>query len=301
MPTRPGLLGFRIAATSTDGIDWPAMRETWARAGASGVFDAGWVSDHVSDAGRERGGSAFEAFTSLAALATSVAGLWAGVAVAANTFRHPALLAKQATVLDNITGGRFILGIGAGWHVGEHEQFGIPLPPIEERFARYEHAVEVIAALFSPAARVEPGVTLDDPYYPLRCATNDPPPIRPEGPAIWLGGQKRRGIALAARFAEGWPMPGNRPGDVAYFSQKRDEIRRALEAVGRDPDAFTFAAQLSSGLTDADRREALETATAFVQAGASHVIIGVPGRLGPDGLDAMAAQVAVPLRERAGA
>ena len=159
----------------------------------------------------------------------------------------------------------------------------------------------MIAALFSPAARVEPGVTLDDLYYPLRGATNDPAPLRPEGPAIWLGGQKRRGIALAARFAEGWPMPGNRPGDVAYFSQKRDEIRRALEVAGRDPDAFTFAAQLSSGPTDADRREALETARAFVRAGANHLIIGVPGRQGPDGLDAMAVQVAIPLRERAGA
>jgi len=97
---------------------------------------------------------------------------------------------------------------------------------------RQAYAHDVQASTFSEAARRPPGVTLDDPFYPLREATNEPRPVRPEGPAIWLGGQRRRGIGLAVRYEEGWVMPGNRPGDVAYFSQKRDEIRRALEAAG---------------------------------------------------------------------
>ena len=67
-----------------------------------------------------------------------MAGKWIGIAVAANTFRHPAVLAKEATVLDIVTGGRFILGVGAGWHAGEHEALGIPLPAPAERFDRYE-------------------------------------------------------------------------------------------------------------------------------------------------------------------
>ncbi len=125
--------------------------------------------------------------------------------------------------------------------------------------------------------------------------------MRPGGPAIWLGGQKRRGIALAARYAEGWPMPGNRPGDVPYFSAKRDEIARALEAAGRDPAAFTFAAQVSCGATAASRREALETARAFLAAGANHVILGVPATMAPDGLAVVADEVAEPLAERAAA
>jgi alkanesulfonate monooxygenase SsuD/methylene tetrahydromethanopterin reductase-like flavin-dependent oxidoreductase (luciferase family) len=238
--------------------------------------------------------------TLLAALAGRVPGLWVGVAVASNTFRHPAVLAKAATVLDQVTGGRFVLGLGAGWHAGEHEQFGIPLPALRERFDRFESAVGVVSALFSEAARRPPGVTLDDPFYPLREATNEPPPVRPEGPAIWLGGQQRRGIALAARYAEGWVMPGNRPGDVAYFSQKRDEIRRALEAVGRDPDDFTFAGQLNAGGSPRERREGRETALEFLRAGADHLIIGVPGRLGADGLRGMATEVARPARDAAG-
>ena len=128
--SKPGLVGFRISATESTGLDWPRIDETWALAGELGVFDAGWMSDHVSDASRDRNGPAMESLTAIAALAHRVPGKWVGLAVAANTFRHPALLAKSATVIDNVTGGRFVLGLGAGWHAGEHEAFGIPLPPL---------------------------------------------------------------------------------------------------------------------------------------------------------------------------
>ncbi len=296
--TRPGLVGFRISATESAGLDWTRIDETWALAGELDVLAAGWLSDHLSDASRERHGPAFEALTLAGALARRVPGKWLGIAVLSNTFRHPALVAKAATVLDNVTGGRFILGLGAGWHEGEHEAFGIPLPPLRERFDRYEGALRVLTALFSDAAGMAPGVSLDDPFYPLREATNEPPPIRPGGPAIWLGGQHRRGIALAARYAEGWPLPGNRPGDVTYFAAKREELSRALEAVGRDPGAFSFAAQLSCGTTPATRRSALDTARRFVRAGATHVILGVPAGVAPGGLAAVAREVAEPLLER---
>ncbi len=299
--SRPGLVGFRISASESTGLDWSRIDETWALAGELGVFDAGWMSDHLSDAVRERNGPAMESLTTVAALAHRVPGKWIGIAVAANTFRHPALLAKSATVIDNVTGGRFILGLGAGWHEGEHDAFGIPLPALPERYDRFESALRVLTAMFSDEARRSPGVTLDDPSFPLRGATNEPGPVRPGGPSIWLGGQKTRGIALAARYAEGWPMPGNRPGDVAYFGAKRDEIARALEAAGRDPAAFTFAAQLSCGATADSRREALETARAFLAAGANHVILGVPAAMAPDGLAVVADEVAEPLAERAAA
>ncbi len=296
MPTRPGVAGFRVSGGG-DPLDWSRLAEMWAAAGESGAFDAGWMSAHLTDATRERGGGAFESITALAALSQYLPRRWVGVAVASNTFRYPSMLAKQASVLDNATGGRFVLGVGAGWHEGEHEQFGIPLPPMAERFERYEHAVAVLAALFSSQARSASGVTIDDPFYPLRNATLDPAPIRPEGPAIWLGGQRRRGIALAARYAEGWIMPGNRLGDVAYFTQKRDEVASAVEVAGRDVSAFSFAAQMSGGGTDAERREALETARAFMRAGATHVILAVPSRLGTDGVARVAEAVAAPLAQ----
>ena len=295
LPERPGLVGVRLSATQVSGLDWHRIDETWAAAGEEHAVSAAWLSDHLSDASRERRGPAFESLTLAGALAHRVGGKWVGIAVASNTFRHPAVLAKAATVLDNVTAGRFILGLGAGWHEGEHDAFGIPLPPVRERFDRLESTVHVLRALFSDEARHRPGVSLDDPFYPLHDATNEPPTVRHGGPLLWIGAGKPRGIALMARYASGWPMPGNRPGDVAYFAASRDAISRALEAAGRDPASFSFAAQLSCGITPAERRTALATARKFVAAGATHVILGLPASIAPDGMSAVADEVAEPL------
>jgi alkanesulfonate monooxygenase SsuD/methylene tetrahydromethanopterin reductase-like flavin-dependent oxidoreductase (luciferase family) len=298
--TRPGLLGFRTAPIASQGLDWQTLDAIWAAAGEHDVFSAGWMSDHLTDASVDRGGGAFESLTTAAALAHRVPGKWIGIAVLANTFRHPSLVAKAATVLDNATGGRFVLGLGAGWHEGEHEAFGIPLQAMPERFARYESAVATLAALFSDAARRPPGVTREDPYYPLAEATLEPAPIRAGGPALWLGGQRRRGIALAARFADGWVMPGNRAGDVAYFGEKRDALRTALEAEGRDPGGFAFAAQVNVPSDGDGRRRARDNALEFVHAGADHITLGIVARDGPTALEAMASEVAQPVADAAG-
>lgn len=298
MADRPGLLGFRIAATAGAGLDWRRLDDTWALAGELGAFDAGWMSDHLSDAARERGGPSFESFTMAAALAHRFPG-WVGIAVVSGTFRHPALTAKAATVIDNATGGRFVLGLGAGWHAGEHRAYGIPLPPPAERFDRLESGLRVISALFSAAAGQPEGVSLDDPYWPLDGATNLPGPVRRGGPPIWLGVGRPRGIALAARYATGWPMPGNRPGDLAYFSAQRDRLRRALEAEGRDPGEFTFAAQLAADAS-LDLVALRDQAIGFLRAGANHIILGLPASAAPDGLRRLATEVAIPVREAAG-
>jgi alkanesulfonate monooxygenase SsuD/methylene tetrahydromethanopterin reductase-like flavin-dependent oxidoreductase (luciferase family) len=295
LPAHPGLVGVRMSATEQAGLDFHRIDETWAAAGEEHVVSACWLSDHLSDASRERNGPAFEGMSLAAALARRVPGKWVGIAVASSTFRHPAVLAKAATVLDNVTAGRFILGVGAGWHEGEHDAFGIPLPPLRERFDRFESTLRVLTALFSDAARARPGVTLDDPFYPLRDATNEPPPIRHGGPLVWVGATKPRGLSLLAKYASGWPMPGNRPGDVAFFSESRSAILRALEAAGRDPSGFSFAAQMSCGVTPADRKKALLTARQFVAAGATHVILGLPASIAPDGMTALADEVAEPL------
>jgi alkanesulfonate monooxygenase SsuD/methylene tetrahydromethanopterin reductase-like flavin-dependent oxidoreductase (luciferase family) len=289
-------IGFK---TTPINVAWQTLDEIWDAAGTLEIFTAGWMADHLTDATRERGGQSWEAFSLMAALAHHVPGKWLGHAVLANTFRHPALVAKQATVMDHVTRGRFIVGIGAGWHEGEHSAFGIPLPPIRERIDRLQSAVGVLRALFSDAARSEPGVTLEDPFYPLRHAVNDPAPLSPGGPSIWLGGQKPRGIALAARAGSGWLMPGNRAGEIDYLVEKRDAMLRALEAIGRDPSGFTFAAQVSCGASEAGRRAALDAARAFNEAGAQHLILGFAPGLGPEVLGAIAREVAEPLAELA--
>lgn len=290
--TAGGRIGFK---TSPQNVDWTTLDETWALAGELDVFDAAWMNDHLTDPARDRGGASFEALTLAAALAHRVRGKWIAHGVLANTFRHPALLAKAATVLDQVTGGRFIVGLGAGWHEREHLDFGIPLPPIRERIDRFESAVETLKALFSAEAATT-GVTRPDPFYPLDGARNDPPPLTPGGPPIWLGGQKRRGVALAARLADGWIMPGDRAGDVDYLRTKRDEMLRGVEAAGRDPSLLAFAGQVAVR-PDADgRRQALRSAQAFVAAGATHVVLGTAASGGPQVLRQLADGVAEPLR-----
>jgi alkanesulfonate monooxygenase SsuD/methylene tetrahydromethanopterin reductase-like flavin-dependent oxidoreductase (luciferase family) len=277
-------------------IDWPRLDEWFTAVGEQPLYRAVWVADHLTDSATPRGGPGWEALTTVAALAHRVPGRWIGIGVLSNTFRHPSVLAKQATVLDHVTGGRFILGIGAGWHEGEHDQLGIDLPPLRERFDRFESSLRVLRALFSDAARQPPGVTLETPHVTLRDATNEPPSVRPGGPPIFHGGQKPRGLALAGRYGDGWVIPMGNSGDLAYWNERRDAIRRAMDEAGRDFDReFVMTAQVQCGRTADDRREARERAQVLLANGAGHVVFGVSAALGPDGIRAVTTEVAEPL------
>lgn len=290
--------------TSPQSVDWPTLDAAWARIGEHEVFDAVWMNDHLTDIGQERAGPSFEAFTAMAALAHHVPGKWLGHAVMSATFRHPSVLAKAATVMDHATGGRFILGLGAGWFEPEHTPFAIPFPPMPERFDRFESAVHTIRALFSAEAATDAGVTRPDPFYPLVGATNDPPPVTAGGPRIWLGGQKRRGIALAAAAADGWLLPAvtadKNPTDMTYFADRRDALLAALADVGRDPSTFALTAQVPMGSTAATRADGLAAALEAVRLGATQVILGMPPRLGAVGVDEVVGTVAEPLRDAIG-
>jgi alkanesulfonate monooxygenase SsuD/methylene tetrahydromethanopterin reductase-like flavin-dependent oxidoreductase (luciferase family) len=290
--------------TSPQNVDWATLDAAWARIGEHAVFDSVWMNDHLTDVSQDRHGPSFEALTAMAALVHRVPGKQVGHGVLSATFRHPVVLAKAATVLDHATEGRFIVGLGAGWHEGEHLPFGIPMPPMPERFDRFESTVHVLRALWSPAAAAPPGVTRPDPYYPLTEATNEPAPRTPGGPPLWLGGQKRRGIALAAAVADGWLLPAvvalGSPSDLDYFSEKHDALLAAMAEIGRDPATFEIAAQVPTGTTADDRRWALDQARDAARRGATKVILGMPPRLGPAGVDDVARDVAVPLRESLG-
>lgn len=300
--TRPTRIGIK---TSPQAVDWTTLDAVWARISEHDVFDSVWLNDHLTDFAATSGGASLEALTTLAALIHRVPGKWVGHAVLSATFRQPAVLAKAATVLDNATGGRFILALGAGWHVGEHQAFGIPLPPMPERFDRYVSAVHVLRALWSVDARQPPGVTRPDPFFPLINATNEPPPLTAGGPPLWLGGSRRRGIALTAMLADGWVMPAvhvdtGRPTDLDDFSDRRAALDAALQAAGRDPATFDFGAQISTGASAEDRARALALGREAIERGTTHLIIGIRPSLGPDVVDAVAREVAEPLRQSLG-
>jgi len=294
-------IGFK---TSPQDVDWATVDATWREAGAlttepGGGFDSGWLNDHLANMDAAKPGPSLEALTVLATLIHHVPGLLVGHAVLSNTFRHPVLLAKAAVVLDHATRGRFVVGLGAGWFEGEHEPFGLDLPPLGERIDRLVSAVDTLRVLWSREAAVPPGVTRPDPHYPLHDAVGAPAPFTPGGPPIYLGGQGPRGIRLAARTAAGWLQPGTNAGDVAYLVEKREAIFAALDAEGRDPAAFDVVGQVMTGANAASRREAVSAASRMIDAGATHVILGMPAALGPDGLRVVARECLAPLRELA--
>jgi alkanesulfonate monooxygenase SsuD/methylene tetrahydromethanopterin reductase-like flavin-dependent oxidoreductase (luciferase family) len=287
-------IGFR---TSPQNTDWASLEAAWEEAGRHDVFDSGWLNDHLTDPGLERGGPSFESMTALAALVHHVPGKTVGQTVLAATFRHPSVLAKQALTLDHLTGGRYILALGAGWHAGEHVTFGIDLPPIGERFDRYEAAVRVIKALFSEAATGPPGVTLEAPPFRLSGATMEPAPIRPGGPPLWLGGQGPRGLRIAARYADGWNFASNLDGSPSGFVDRRDALLRACEAIGRDPSELIISTQIIIPGERAARRAATERAIAYGREGSQEILLTTPAREGAAGIRRLATEVAARLRD----
>ena len=286
--------------TSPQNVTWAQLEDAWAEAGRQLAFDSAWMNDHLGLPGRDRGGSSFEPLTALAALAHLVPGKTIGQTVLSATFRHPAILAREALTLDHITGGRYVLGIGAGWHEWEHHAFGIELPPIGERLTRLEAQVRVIRALFGDAARAEPGVRLDAPPYRLDGATQEPSPIRPGGPAIWLGGQGPRGLRIAARVADGWNYASNLDGTLEGFIERRDTIRRECDAIGRDPSELELSVQVIIPPEGAPRREATDAAIAYGRAGAEHILLTTLGSEGAVGIRRLATEVAAPIRDALG-
>jgi alkanesulfonate monooxygenase SsuD/methylene tetrahydromethanopterin reductase-like flavin-dependent oxidoreductase (luciferase family) len=300
-----GVTTYRIGIkTSQQDTDWRTLDADWARIGEQAVFDSVWLNDHLNNTHDPIGGASLEALTTLAALAHRVPGKTLGIGVLSTTFRHPSVLAKQLTVLDHVTGGRLIAGLGAGWHEPEHTPFGIPFPEIVERFDRFESSLAVVRAMFSDEARQLPGVTRPDPYTPLVNATNEPGSLTPGGPTIWLGGQKRRGIDLAARYAQGWIipfiLPDGRTDRVPYFAERRSMLLERMAELGRDPEGFEFATQIPTGSTPDAWRETLVHALGFVEVGANHLILSMPPNLGPTGVDAIATEIARPLRDAVG-
>jgi alkanesulfonate monooxygenase SsuD/methylene tetrahydromethanopterin reductase-like flavin-dependent oxidoreductase (luciferase family) len=277
-------VGFKTAQMN---VDWPTLLATWELADELPIFDSGWVFDHF--VGGPEGGPCHEGWTVAAALAARTRRLQLGHLVLGNIYRHPGLLAQMATTLDHVAAGRFVLGLGAGWHGPEHAMYGWQLPPIGDRITMLEGAVRVLRALWSSPA----GVSLDAPPYRLTDAACEPPPLSPGGPPIWLGAQGlKRGLRIAAELADGW----NHTGGLADFGEKREALLRHCEAVGRDPSNIEISAQVH--LRGDDYDALVEQASGYARGGAHHLVLVMPASQGPDGLRSLAEHAAEPLRDR---
>ncbi len=202
---------------------WQALARTAEETGYAGLFR----SDHLTGLfGNARQGS-LDAWASMTWLASHTKRIRFGPMVCPLTFYHPALLAKRAAAVAELSGGRFDLGIGAGWHEGEHAMFGIPFPPLRERMDRFECGARVIRALW----RGQP-VTLEQPYYPLREAVSFPTPPGGAVPLIVGGRGEKRTLRIVAEHADEWNVTRVTPEE---YAAKCRVLEAHCRAVGRDP------------------------------------------------------------------
>lgn len=207
---------------------WPEVRRLGRQADELG-WHAAYISDHFmpfAPPGAAADGPVLECWTLLSALAASTVRVQLGPLVLGNTYRHPAVVANMAASLDQVSGGRVVLGLGAGWQENEHLAYGIALPPVPERMDRFEEACGVITALLRERRR-----TFEGRFYQLREASVEPRPLSPRLPLLIGGAGRHRTARIVARYADIWHTWAN----PTEFRRKCALLDRRCEQAGRDP------------------------------------------------------------------
>jgi F420-dependent oxidoreductase-like protein len=214
------------AAFYTNRASWPALREAVLEAERAG-FDSVWLDDHLLTDEGAWDDDKLEGWTALAALAASTERVTLGLLVSSNTFRNPGLTAKLATTLDHLSGGRAILGLGAGWFEREHEAFGIKFGTwIGERLDRMGEAAGLIRRLLDGER-----VTHAGRFYAMKDAVIRPRPIQAKLPILIGGMGLRKTLPIVAASADMW----NAYGTPAELKTAEAALREACAAIGRDP------------------------------------------------------------------
>ena len=198
------------------------------QAGYEGI----WLSDHfMTNTGTEEPAESgqHECFALLAALATQVPRVRLGSMVAGMTYRHPAVLANAASTIDHLSGGRFVLGIGAGWQVNEHVAYGIRLGSIRERIDRFEEGAQVIKGLLTNRR-----TTMAGSHYTVTEAPLNPKPLQPSLPLLLGASGEQRTLGIVAALADQW----NCWSDPDVYARKSAALDEHCERLGRDPKSI---------------------------------------------------------------
>jgi len=215
---------LRFGICTDQNLPWETLVAQWRRFDELG-FDSAWVCDHFQQPSRPQG-PYFEGWTLLAALAARTERIRIGVLVTSNTFRHPALLAKEAVTVDHVSGGRLELGLGAGWYEPEHRAFGLDFPEPAELVGRFREAVQVVDLLLRQDV-----TTFDGRYYTLRDAPFRPAPVQRPRPPLTLGAHRRKMLRIVAEYADRW----NSHGTLEEIRDRNAILDEQCVAVGRDP------------------------------------------------------------------
>ncbi|WP_432573880.1 LLM class F420-dependent oxidoreductase [Kineococcus sp. SYSU DK005] len=231
-------MDLRIFTEPQQGASYETLRRV-AVASEEAGYDAFFRSDHYLTMGGSGLPGPTDAWTTLAALARDTSRVRLGTLVTSATFRHPGVLAIQVAQVDEMSGGRVELGLGTGWYEEEHAAYGIPFPPLKERFDRFAEQLEVVTGLW----RTPVGETFDytGEHYRLEGSPALPKPVQAKVPIIVGGGGKRRTPALAAQHADEFNLPFAELDDTRAAVQR---VREACEARGRDAGEITFSAAL---------------------------------------------------------
>jgi alkanesulfonate monooxygenase SsuD/methylene tetrahydromethanopterin reductase-like flavin-dependent oxidoreductase (luciferase family) len=281
------------------GSSWPEIRDAALRIERLG-FDSLWVNDHLQSPGRVKRDPTFDAFTTLAALAPLTERVRLGTVVASASYRPPAVAAKMATIIDVISGGRLVLGLGSGSNVPEHAAYGIPFPSRAERTERLSDALDAIRGMF----RGEEGAPPNVPASP-----------QPGGPPIWLAAHRPRMLRMCGERADGLvaafvgPQEAGRrlraardarPGDLPPLScclytfvlpvpsRAEAESWVAAEAANLGNTPRSFLRWMSGTGIVAPPDELRATLEAHAAAGVTHAALVLPSRVPPEVMDALA-------------
>jgi F420-dependent oxidoreductase-like protein len=223
--------------TSPQNTTWPDMLAVWQAADDIELFESAWTFDHFYPIFSDPNGPCMEGWITLTALAQATERIRVGVLVTGNVYRHPAVLANMAATLDIVSGGRLELGFGAGWNEQECAAYGIDLPPLKERFDRFDEACQVVLGLLRDETTDFHGT-----HYRLTAARCEPKPVqRPHPPLCIGGGGERRTLRAVARYAQHWNFPG---GGVETLKQKRAVLEEHCAQIGRDPSEIMISTHL---------------------------------------------------------
>ena len=254
---------FAFMVDPQEGLHYAGMLELAQAAEAAG-FESFFRSDHWLSHQGDPHRHTTDAWVTIGGLARETSRIRLGTMVSPVTFRLPIALAKAVATADEMSGGRIDLGIGAGWHAPEHERFGIPFPPLPERFAMLEEQLDILTGLWT-----QDPFSYDGNHYQLRDAVCEPRPVQRPHPPILVGGYgKPRLVRLAARYADELNL------DSAPVGRAREvfaQLDVACAAFGRDPATIRrsvmlmWNGEIATAAPSEQRRLLAEYAAAGVQ------------------------------------
>ena len=262
---------------------WAQFLDVWRAADEIEVFESAWTWDHFYPLAPPYDGPNLEGWTMLAALAQATDRLRIGAMVNGMHHRHPAVTANMAATIDHISGGRFELGMGAGWNEMESDAYGIPLGDLRDRSDRLEEGLEVITALLRDETTSYRGR-----FFELTEARCEPKPVQAHVPIVVGGKGKVRTLRTAARLADQWDMTF--PSSPAQWIEHDEVLRSHCAAVGRDQAQIRRSIHLAF---DEDRPAAAhaEEAAAFFEVGVDIVVWSMRGAIDPARLAPLAAEL----------